>query len=87
MGDAKLNNSRILAKYKRIKNLEKQVQSANVTQIIVIFSIVIVVLSTMLIYNIIRKNEAEKIIRSFDLQNPLATDFSEIEGMNPPTQS
>lgn len=87
MGNSKLNNSRLLAKYKRIKSLEKQVQSANVTQIIVIFSVVIVVLFTMLIYNIIRKNEAEKIIRSFDLQNPFADDFSEIEGANPPTQS
>jgi tetratricopeptide (TPR) repeat protein len=60
LGTKRESNHRLLMKYRRTRELQAQIENNNTTQIVVSFSILVVVLSILLIYNIIKKNDALK---------------------------
>ncbi|TAF67425.1 MAG: tetratricopeptide repeat protein [Cytophagales bacterium] len=70
LGIKQIQNARLLAKYQRMKDLQGNVQDTSTVQMAVGFSIVIAILLTLLIINIVRKNEAVRELRTLGIEFP-----------------
>ena len=61
-------NSRLLAKYKRIKKLEERIQTSNTFSVIVASGIIISILSVLSIYLFVQRNKARKLLKEKGLE-------------------